>query len=94
VLEALACGRPVVYSRSGGVPELVGDHAGIGVDAPLSWHEDIPPRAEALADAVSRVRDRWAEASAAARQRAVELFDVSRWVARHDAVFRQLIQAQ
>ncbi|MGQ0732742.1 MAG: glycosyltransferase family 4 protein, partial [Acidobacteriota bacterium] len=36
VIEALACGRPVVFSSSGGVPELVGD-AGVGVPADLRW---------------------------------------------------------
>jgi glycosyltransferase involved in cell wall biosynthesis len=37
LLEALACGLPVVYLRSGGHPELVGD-AGVAFDEP----EDLP----------------------------------------------------
>jgi glycosyltransferase involved in cell wall biosynthesis len=37
LLEALACGLPAVYRRSGGHPELVGD-AGIGFDGP----EEVP----------------------------------------------------
>jgi glycosyltransferase involved in cell wall biosynthesis len=37
LLEALACGLPAAYRRSGGHPELVGD-AGIGFDTP----EEVP----------------------------------------------------
>lgn len=93
ILEALASGRPVVYSKSGGVPELVGADAGIGVEAPLDWDEDQPPAPAALADAVSRLQGRWAAAAAAARERAVRQFDVSLWLARHERVFRALVSA-
>jgi glycosyltransferase involved in cell wall biosynthesis len=90
VLEALACGRPVVYSRSGGVPELVGE-AGIGIDAELSWERDIAPDPEALADAVVLVRERLTEYAQAARLRAVERFDLRLWMARHAQVFKGLV---
>ena len=43
VLEALACGLPVLYARSGGHPELVGD-AGLGFDDP----EELPGLLERL----------------------------------------------
>jgi glycosyltransferase involved in cell wall biosynthesis len=90
VIEAMACGLPVVCSRSGGVPELVGHDAGVGVPAEVSWDRDPPPDPDALADAVLQVcddRDRYA---AAARQRAVRCFDVQAWLARHERVFASL----
>jgi glycosyltransferase involved in cell wall biosynthesis len=86
VLEALACGVPVVYSASGGVPELVGEDAGIGVPAALSWDEPIVPDPGALADAVARVRESWGRFSGAARRRAAR-FDLVPWLERHRQVF-------
>jgi len=91
VIEAMACGLPVVYAASGGTVELVEDEAGIGVPHPESWKQDEPPDPEALADAVRRVlaeRDRYA---AAARRRAVERFALEPWLDRHAELFRDLL---
>jgi glycosyltransferase involved in cell wall biosynthesis len=92
VVEAMACGLPVVYSASGGTIELVGEDAGIGVPHPQSWDRDQPPAPEALAEAVQGVladRDRYA---AAARRRAVERFALEPWLERHAEVFDTLVK--
>jgi glycosyltransferase involved in cell wall biosynthesis len=90
VIEAMACGLPVVYSASGGVPEIVGTDAGIGVAAPLSWDEEIPPDPETLARAVLAVAERRTDFAAAARQRAVDCFAIGPWLARHGEIFEAL----
>ena len=90
VVEAMACGLPVVYPRSGGTPELVGDEGGMGVIHPEGWDRDRPPAPEAFADAVRSVladRERYA---AAARRRAVERFALGPWLDRHAELFAQL----
>ncbi|MBD2002386.1 MULTISPECIES: glycosyltransferase family 4 protein [Cyanophyceae] len=91
VVEAIACGLPVVYSHSGGVPELVGEEAGIGVPTELSWEREIPPDPNALAEAVLQVAEQRAQYAQAARQRAVEKFDLRPWLVRHQEVFQELL---
>lgn len=86
VVEALATGLPVVYSATGGVPELVGD-AGAGVAGPESWEQDYPPDPLLLAGAVRRVAADHRALSERARQRAVTHLNVRSWLARHRAVF-------
>jgi glycosyltransferase involved in cell wall biosynthesis len=93
VLEAMSSGLPVVYSASGGTPELVGEEGGIGVPAPLDWQKDHPPSPQQLAEAILAVSDRIDELGEAARTRAVEQFDVRNWVERHRAVFERLVLA-
>jgi glycosyltransferase involved in cell wall biosynthesis len=91
VIEAMACGLPVVYPASGGTVELVGDEAGIGVAHPDTWERDEPPAPDALAAAVAAVlsdRDRYA---AAARRRAVERFALEPWLDRHAELFAELV---
>jgi glycosyltransferase involved in cell wall biosynthesis len=90
VIEAMACGLPVVYAASGGTVELVGDEAGVGVPHPIDWNRDEPPSPDALAAAVGTVlgdRDRYARA---ARRRA-ERFALGPWLERHAVLFEALV---
>lgn len=91
VVEAMACGLPIVYSHSGGIPELVGENAGIGVPSKLSWEQDFPPDPQALAEAIVRISDRRQQYAEAARTRAVEKFDLRPWLQRHREVFEMLL---
>jgi glycosyltransferase involved in cell wall biosynthesis len=91
VVEAMACGLPVVHSMSGGVPELVGIDAGIGVSVPEDWHTAHMPDPEALARAVLQVMDEFEVRSDAARTRCVKNFGIDEFINVHGQIFRRVI---
>jgi glycosyltransferase involved in cell wall biosynthesis len=91
VIEAMACGLPVVYAASGGTVELVGDEAGVGVPHLESWERDLPPLPEQLAAAVLCVLADLPAYATAARRRAVERFALGPWLDRHAAIFAKLV---
>lgn len=86
-IESLACGVPVVGSRSGGMPELVPAGAGVLVDVPDEWTCDHEPAASGVADGVMEVMARHREFAAAARSHAERSFDSAKWVDRHARIF-------
>lgn len=92
VIEALACGLPVAYSASGGVPELVGPDAGIGVDVPEDFSTIHMPATDRFGEAMIEVSKNWERMSHAARARAVEAFDLRQWIERHAQVMRSYLE--
>ena len=92
VIEGMACGLPVLYSASGGVPELVGSEAGIGLACDEDWERPRWPDAAAIADGVLAIVERRAAYAAAARRRAVDRFDLVARIVRHREVFIELLE--
>jgi glycosyltransferase involved in cell wall biosynthesis len=91
VLEALSCGLPVLYSASGGVPELVGTQAGIGLAVDEGFDEVSVPTPTAIAEGMAQIMQHREPMSQAARVRAVAHFDLSIWLDRHAALFAGLL---
>jgi glycosyltransferase involved in cell wall biosynthesis len=92
-IEAMSCGVPVIGSKSGGMPELLGDDAGVLLDVPDSWEQNYWPAPAAMADAVETIMARWDEYRAAARARAEVRFSKAGWLAQHRRVFESLAAA-
>ena len=91
VLEAMACGLPVVYSDTGGVHELVGEDSGIAVPCEEDWERPRWPDADAVATAMMAVAENHDRLAAAARKRATDRFDIVPWIERHRAMFASLV---
>lgn len=92
VLEALATGLPVLYSASGGVPELVGDEAGVGLAVEQTFEYAAVPSSQAIAEGMVKIVRHRETMGASARRRAVERFSLPHWFARHRSVFNDLLR--
>jgi glycosyltransferase involved in cell wall biosynthesis len=91
IIEALACGLPVIGSKSGGLPELVGQDGGILIDVPESWEQMHYPEPEKMADAVELIFSDLQRFQEKARERAVALFSKDRWIDRHGEIFNKVL---
>ncbi len=88
VLEAMACGVPVVSTRSGGVSEALGDSGGLL--APVGDVEGLAGHVLALLEDPALGR----RIGRAGRRRAEEQFDLERIVPRYEALYERVCGAQ
>lgn len=91
VIEAMACGLPVIGSASGGMPELVSADAGILLKVPEDWNALHYPSSQEVADAARSIITDFPRFRGGARTNAVSRFDVIRWLNTHERIFQKLL---
>lgn len=92
ILEALSCGLPILYSKSGGTPELVGERAGIGLNVPESYEDFFYPEVNDIADGILNLFEQKDIFAVEARNRAVQMFSLTHWLHRHEEIFMKVLQ--
>ena len=90
VLEAMACGLPILYAASGGVPELVGE-AGVSLVVPETYDESPVPSAADIVEGMASIMQKRDVFSSLARERAVQKFDIQLWAQHHKMIFDKLV---
>ena len=91
VIEAMSCGLPILYSSSGGVPELVGPNAGIGLKVADDWEKIHIPEIDNIVLGLFTIMEKREFFSETARQRSSSLFEISDWIKKHDDLFRKFL---
>ena len=88
-LEAMACGVPVVSTRTGGIPEVV-EHNVTGILCEVGDYTAMASAAISLLED----RARHAAMAAAARRRASESFPQDRIVTQYEAVYGEVVASR
>lgn len=90
VIEAMACGLPVLHAGNGGVPEIVGG-AGLSLNMPYDWNKIHIPDLNELADKIFELYETRKVKGERARLIAARRFDINDWATKHKELFESLL---
>ena len=94
VLEAMSCGLPILYSASGGIPELVDEESGIGLEVKESWTTIKTPAIDQIVNGMKKIIENKNKMSLAARRRVIKNFDIKDWVDKHTKIIQKIYYSQ
>ncbi len=93
VIEAMACGLPILYSNSGGLPELVDKKCGVGLPVDEDWNIDHKvPSTEEIGKGMIEIYDKCDIMGKNSRIAAIRKFDLTKWIERHKFIFDKYLE--
>lgn len=92
VIEAIACGLPVVYSKSGGTSEIVDKKSGIGIKCKKSFKNISGLDIFKISEAVFKIKKNYHQYSTMARKKALKDHDIRNWILRHKIIFSKFLK--
>ena len=94
VIEAMSCGLPILYSNSGGIPELVTNNCGVSLDLPKSKSNNLlsSPEPLVIAEGMDKIIKSHKKMAINSRLRAIEQFEISNWIGRHEKIFLNFLK--
>ncbi len=92
VIEAMSCGLPILYSASGGIPEIVDKNSGIGLKVDTSWESIQIPDSKEISKGMINILKNKNKMSEFSRKRAIEKFDIKYWNKRHAHIFNYYLR--
>lgn len=94
VIEAMSCGLPILYSNSGGIPELVSNNCGVSLDLTKSNSNNLlsSPEPLVIAEGMEKIIKSHKKMGINSRSRAIEKFEISNWIGRHEKIFLNFLK--
>lgn len=91
VIEAMACGLPILHTGNGGMNELVGE-GGLSLNLPHDWDNIHEPDPQKLADSILELSRHKERIGARAREITEARFDINHWTRQHRDFFEEVLR--
>ena len=92
VIEAMSSGLPILYSNSGGLPELVGIDCGVPLEVENNYDYAICPTPDKISEGIVKIIVNHKKFSQNSRKKATTFFSIEKWIERHRIVFENLLK--
>ena len=91
VIEAMACGVPVLTTDTGGIPEIVNKNSGICLQTEKSWDKPCVPNLYDALVAVKKIVNNYNEYSDNCINKVEKDHNLNKWIEKHKKIFAKYL---